>query len=101
VFAGAFQPVPQPRLKPINRFVSDDALDLSTNKPPVHAEWPARPQVVHRGIVMLGQLDVGVQYQSVGESPELSYRPARIIGSTGSSPHVVTSTSMTGGNSVL
>ena len=32
---------------------------------------------------MLGQLDVGVQYQSVGESPELSDLAARIIGCNG------------------
>ena len=84
MFGSAFQPAPQPRRKPINRFARGHALDLSTNEPTIDVETGLRDhRSIHCRITMPGQFDAGVQHRSMGEPPKLADLATRIISRTG------------------
>ena len=98
MFGSPFQPVPQPRLEPIDRFARGDALDLSTDEPAIDVEIGLRDHgSLHRRIGMPGQLDAGVQHRSVGEPAEPPILLRAYSAAPGSRPCVVTSTSRTDG----
>ena len=84
MFGGSLQPVPQPRLTPINCFARGHAPDLSANEPTIHVEVGLRDhRSCHRRITMPAQFDAGVQHGSMGEPPERADLAARVISRAG------------------
>ena len=84
MFGSPFQPVPQPRFEPIDRFACGDPHVLNTDEPAIDVEVGLRRHgTLDRQAGVPGQLDPGVQHRSVRQPAEPTDLGPRVLGRTG------------------